>query len=342
MPRHKAHHEPTQPSGLILSGLRTLEAEAGGIAALSAAMQDGLGTAFTAAVDAIRAARGRVVVTGMGKSGHIGRKIAATLSSTGTPALFVHPAEASHGDLGMITADDVIMALSWSGETVELKNLIDYSRRYRIGLIAVTADAGSTLAKAADVVLALAAGARSLPAQPGADHVVADAACARRRARDRAAGKPRIHGTRFRRAASGRPARRSAEVRARPHAQRREDSAGAARRRDGGRAGRDDRQGVRLRGNSRPRAACRDHHRRRPAPQDAPRPARAAGRRSDDQNAEDDPPRCARKRGARAPELVEDHGAVRDRKRGPDRDHPSARPAACQGWREFSSNWRIT
>jgi arabinose-5-phosphate isomerase len=114
-----------------------------------------MGVAFTAAVETIRAARGRVVVTGMGKSGHIGRKIAATLASTGTPALFVHPAEASHGDLGMITADDVIMALSWSGETVELKNLIDYSKRHKIGLIAVTADARSTLAKAADVVLAL-------------------------------------------------------------------------------------------------------------------------------------------------------------------------------------------
>jgi arabinose-5-phosphate isomerase len=146
---------PAELSGLVLSGLRTLETEAGGITALVAAMQNGLGAAFTAAVEAIRAARGRVVVTGMGKSGHIGRKIAATLASTGTPALFVHPAEASHGDLGMITADDVIMALSWSGETVELKNLIDYSRRYRIGLIAVTADVRSTLAKAADVVLAL-------------------------------------------------------------------------------------------------------------------------------------------------------------------------------------------
>jgi arabinose-5-phosphate isomerase len=146
---------PAELSGLVLSGLRTLETEAGGITALVAAMQNGLGVAFTAAVDAIRAARGRVVVTGMGKSGHIGRKIAATLASTGTPALFVHPAEASHGDLGMITADDVIMALSWSGETVELKNLIDYSKRHRIGLIAVTADVGSTLAKAADVVLAL-------------------------------------------------------------------------------------------------------------------------------------------------------------------------------------------
>ena len=155
MPKHKQRHKLAEPSGLLLSGLRTLEAEAGGIAALTAAMQDGLGPAFTAAVDMIRAARGRVIVTGMGKSGHVGNKIAATLSSTGTPAFFVHPAEASHGDLGMITRDDVIMALSWSGETVELKNLIDYSRRHRIGLIAVTVDPGSTLAKAADIVLTL-------------------------------------------------------------------------------------------------------------------------------------------------------------------------------------------
>src|SRR6516164_8410807 len=155
MPKHKQRHKLAEPSGLLLSGLRTLEAEAGGIAALTAAMQDGLGPAFTAAVDMVRAARGRVIVTGMGKSGHVGNKIAATLSSTGTPAFFVHPAEASHGDLGMITRDDVIMALSWSGETVELKNLIDYSRRHRIGLIAVTVDPGSTLAKAADIVLTL-------------------------------------------------------------------------------------------------------------------------------------------------------------------------------------------
>ena len=155
MPKHKPRHKLAEPSGLLLSGLRTLEAEAGGIAALTAAMQDGLGPAFTAAVDMVRAARGRVIVTGMGKSGHVGSKIAATLSSTGTPAFFVHPAEASHGDLGMITRDDVIMALSWSGETVELKNLIDYSRRHRIGLIAVTVDPGSTLAKAADIVLTL-------------------------------------------------------------------------------------------------------------------------------------------------------------------------------------------
>jgi arabinose-5-phosphate isomerase len=142
-------------SALIACALRTLEAEAGGITALAAAIHDGLGRAFIAAVDLIRGARGRVIVTGMGKSGHIGRKIAATLASTGTPAFFVHPGEASHGDLGMIATDDVIMALSWSGETVELKDLIDYSRRFRIGLIAVTAAADSTLGLAADVVLAL-------------------------------------------------------------------------------------------------------------------------------------------------------------------------------------------
>jgi arabinose-5-phosphate isomerase len=148
---------PDQPVNktLIACALRTLEAEAGGLSALSAAIGDGLGSAFTAAVMTVAAARGRVIVSGMGKSGHIGRKIAATLSSTGTPAFFVHPAEASHGDLGMITSDDVIIALSWSGETAELKNLIDYSRRFRIGLIAVTTEAASTLGQAADIALVL-------------------------------------------------------------------------------------------------------------------------------------------------------------------------------------------
>jgi arabinose-5-phosphate isomerase len=140
---------------LIASALRTLEAGSGGITALSAAIHDGLGQSFIAAVDLISAARGRLIVTGMGKSGHVGRKIAATFASTGTPAFFVHPSEASHGDLGMITPDDAIMALSWSGETAELKDLIDYSRRFRIGLIAVTAVTDSTLGRAADVVLAM-------------------------------------------------------------------------------------------------------------------------------------------------------------------------------------------
>jgi arabinose-5-phosphate isomerase len=153
MPNAKA--EPATVSPLISSALRTLDAEAGGVAALSAAIRGALGEPFAAAIDLIARAQGRLIVTGMGKSGHIGRKIAATFASTGTPAYFVHPGEASHGDLGMITKDDVIMALSWSGETAELKDLIDYSRRFRAGLIAVTAEATSTLAKAADVVLLL-------------------------------------------------------------------------------------------------------------------------------------------------------------------------------------------
>jgi arabinose-5-phosphate isomerase len=140
---------------LIASAVRTLEAEAGGISTLATAIHDGLGRAFTAAVDMIAGARGRLIVTGMGKSGHVGHKIAATFASTGTPAFFVHPGEASHGDLGMITPDDVIMALSWSGETAELKDLIDYSRRFRIGLIAVTSATDSTLGRAADIVLAV-------------------------------------------------------------------------------------------------------------------------------------------------------------------------------------------
>jgi arabinose-5-phosphate isomerase len=146
---------PGQGHPLIESALRTLDAESGGINALAAAIQEGLGRSFIAAVELIRRAKGRLIVTGMGKSGHVARKVAATFASTGTPAFFVHPGEASHGDLGMITPDDVIMALSWSGETTELKDLIDYSRRFRIGLVAVTAEATSTLGNAADVALVL-------------------------------------------------------------------------------------------------------------------------------------------------------------------------------------------
>jgi arabinose-5-phosphate isomerase len=142
-----------QASAAIDSALRTFEAEAGGVTALAAALRSELGPAFVAATEAIRTARGRLIVTGLGKSGHIGRKIAATFASTGTPAIFVHAAEASHGDLGMITADDVIMALSWSGEQPEMKNLITYAKRFRIPLIAMTAERDSTLGKAADIVL---------------------------------------------------------------------------------------------------------------------------------------------------------------------------------------------
>jgi len=147
------NHERAQAA--IEAGLRTLEAEGSGIEALVGALRNGLGAAFAAAIEMIRSAQGRVIVTGMGKSGHIGNKIASTFASTGTPALFVHPAEASHGDLGMIAKNDVIIALSWSGETAELKNITDYSRRHNIGLIAMTANPDSTLAKNADLVLAL-------------------------------------------------------------------------------------------------------------------------------------------------------------------------------------------
>jgi arabinose-5-phosphate isomerase len=142
-------------SGHLAAAFRTLQTESDGLAALAAAMADGLGGPFLEAVETIRAARGRVIVTGIGKSGHIARKIAATLASTGTPAFFVHAADASHGDLGMITSDDVMLALSWSGETEELKELINYSRRFRIALIAVTGNVESTLGQAADIVLVL-------------------------------------------------------------------------------------------------------------------------------------------------------------------------------------------
>ena len=142
-------------SEAVASATRTVQLEAEGLGALEAALRGELAESFAIAVAAIRACRGRVIVTGMGKSGHVGLKVAATLSSTGTPAYFVHPSEASHGDLGMITPQDVILAFSWSGETVELGNIVSYSRRFAVPLIAVTSNADSTLAGAAEVVLAL-------------------------------------------------------------------------------------------------------------------------------------------------------------------------------------------
>src|SRR3954451_8501816 len=145
----------SEPDAAVQSALRTLEAEGSGIAALTAALQSDLGAPFGAATELIRGAAGRLIITGLGKSGHIGRKIAATFASTGTPASFVHAAEASHGDLGMITPDDVILAMSWSGEQPEMKNLITYAKRYRIHLIAMTADQESTLSKAAEIALTL-------------------------------------------------------------------------------------------------------------------------------------------------------------------------------------------
>jgi arabinose-5-phosphate isomerase len=118
-------------------------------------LADALDGDFTRAIGLMLASRGRVIVSGMGKSGHVARKIAATLSSTGTPAYFVHPAEASHGDMGAVTQADVLLLLSWGGETAELSDLITYAKRYRIPVIAIGANPDSTLIKAADVALLL-------------------------------------------------------------------------------------------------------------------------------------------------------------------------------------------
>ncbi len=146
---------PEEVAAAASSVARTLDLEQRGLAALGVALGEGLAAAFAAAAAAIVASAGKVIVTGMGKSGHIARKIAATLSSTGTPAHFVHPAEASHGDLGMIADEDVVLALSWSGETPELADLVAHTRRFGLTLIAITAQAESALGKAADIRLLL-------------------------------------------------------------------------------------------------------------------------------------------------------------------------------------------
>lgn len=128
----------------------TIARETAGLNALHAALDDALGSAFERAVMLLHETKGRVIVTGMGKSGHIGRKIAATLASTGTPSHFIHPAEASHGDLGMILNEDVVIAISWSGEAPELADIIAYTRRFRVPLIAITSRAESALGKNCD------------------------------------------------------------------------------------------------------------------------------------------------------------------------------------------------
>ena len=145
-------------SDILGSATRTIATERMGLAALGKFLQDPQGqlsTSFIKTIDIFANIRGRLIVTGMGKSGHIGSKIAATFASTGTPAFFVHPAEANHGDLGMITGDDAILAMSWSGETTELKGILAFSRRFQIPLIALTSIANSTLAREADVCLIL-------------------------------------------------------------------------------------------------------------------------------------------------------------------------------------------
>jgi arabinose-5-phosphate isomerase len=142
---------------------RTLEIEQRGLEAVRQALDGDLGVAFAAAADVIEAAGGTVIVTGMGKSGHVGRKLAATLASTGTPSYFVHPGEASHGDLGMIRERDVVLALSWSGETPELSDIVAYIRRFGVKLIAITSRPGSALGSAADVGLFLPAAQEACP-----------------------------------------------------------------------------------------------------------------------------------------------------------------------------------
>ncbi len=142
---------PTTPVTPVQSAQRVLTVEAEALTALAASL-DG---AFTQAVERLAQVKGRVVVSGMGKSGHVGRKIAATLASTGTPAMFVHPGEASHGDLGMITSDDAVIALSNSGETTELGDLVAYTRRFGITLVGMTGRPESSLAQAADIALVL-------------------------------------------------------------------------------------------------------------------------------------------------------------------------------------------
>src|SRR4030066_2038912 len=130
-------------------GKRVLKIEADAVLALI----ERLNSNFEKAVEIIYRSKGRVVVTGMGKSGLVGKKIAATLASTGTPAFFLHPAEASHGDLGMVTSDDVIMALSNSGETEEILGLIPFLKRFEVNIISITGNPDSSLSKLADVTL---------------------------------------------------------------------------------------------------------------------------------------------------------------------------------------------
>lgn len=146
--------------------LRTLDFEIDGLAALREALAGPLGRQVELATAAVQDAEkngGRLIVTGMGKSGHVGRKIAATLASTGTPAYFVHPAEASHGDLGQISRTDVVLALSWSGEAPELSDIVAYTRRFGVKLIAITSRAESPLGSAADLPLVLPAMPEACP-----------------------------------------------------------------------------------------------------------------------------------------------------------------------------------
>jgi len=147
----------------VRSAMRTIGYEIDGLTQLRRLIGNGLGKDFCDAVRLIRGCTGRVVVTGVGKSGHVGNKVAATLASTGTPALFVHACEASHGDLGMITADDVVLALSWSGETRELAAIVSYAKRFSVPVVSLTARTDSALGRASDIVICLPQVAEACP-----------------------------------------------------------------------------------------------------------------------------------------------------------------------------------
>jgi len=142
------------PTKYAASALKTLEIELHALETLKEALQgQDLGREVDRAIKALASTRGRVIVTGMGKSGHIARKIAATMRSTGTSALYLHPGEASHGDLGVITGHDVVLAITWSGETAELGDILHYCNHFHVPLIVATAHADSTAARAADIAL---------------------------------------------------------------------------------------------------------------------------------------------------------------------------------------------
>jgi arabinose-5-phosphate isomerase len=155
--------DATAASHCLVSAERTMETEIAGLSAVRAALKDGLAGPFQQTFDLIQKSNGRVIITGIGKSGHIGTKIAASLASTGTPSFFVHASEASHGDLGMITEQDVVLALSWSGETQELAGIVSYTRRFKVPLVAITSRLDSTLGRAADIVLKLPSVAEACP-----------------------------------------------------------------------------------------------------------------------------------------------------------------------------------
>ena len=154
-------------SSAVSAALRAVAIERKGLIALEEALatpgEGSLGSALQRAVDTLHAAPGRAIVSGIGKSGHIARKIAATLASTGQPAAFVHPAEASHGDLGMVQNGDVVIALSWSGESVELAAIVTYAKRFAIPLIALTSKADSALGREADICLVLPTAQEACP-----------------------------------------------------------------------------------------------------------------------------------------------------------------------------------